>query len=98
MEINNVKISFLQNKQAGLFAIASFTINEIFLISGVGIHETRKGHGYRLTYPTKKSGDRVFNICRPMNRRLSKIIECRIFDELKNVMAQRKSNEKSRVV
>lgn len=74
MEISNVKISFLRQRQDGLLAIASFTINDKFLISGVGIHEMRDGDGYRLTYPTKKSGDRIFNICHPINRQLSKTI------------------------
>ncbi len=89
MKISDVKISFLQHKQDGLFAIASFTINDKFLISGVGIHEIRDGDGYRLTYPTKKSGNRVFNICHPINRQLSKSIESAIFNALKTVIEKR---------
>ena len=86
MEISDVKISFLRQQQDGLLAIASFTINDKFLISGVGIHEMRDGAGYRLTYPTKKSGGRIFNICHPINRQLSKSIESAIFSALKVVI------------
>jgi len=85
MKINDVTITFVSPKN-GLIGFASFVIEGGFLVNGVAIHERLGGDGFRLTYPTRKSGAVIFDICHPINRQVSKNIEAVIFQKLKNVM------------
>ncbi len=85
MQISDVKISLIQ-PQDGLIGFASMVLGGCFYVSSIGIHETLDGQGYRLTYPTKKSGDHIFNICHPINRQLSGAIERTVFQKLKTVI------------
>lgn len=85
-KISDVVITPLKQKHGGLVAIAKMTINDEIVIDGVGVHEKLDGSGFRLTYPTKRTGDRVFNVCHPVTPQLSKIIEHEIFQKLKTVI------------
>jgi len=87
MKITDVNIT-LVNQQGGLIGFASFKLYDAFYVSGVAVHEKMDGSGYRLTYPTRKSGDLVFNICHPTNRQASKAIENAVFQKLKDVLNQ----------
>ena len=85
MQISDVKITLVK-QQGGLIAFAALVLADGFYVSGIAIHEKKDGTGYRLTYPTRKSGDQIFNICHPIKRNASKAMENAIFNELKNVM------------
>lgn len=87
MNISDMNITLVR-PQGGLIGFASFVLHGAFYVSGIAIHEKRDGSGYRLTYPTRKSGDQVFNICHPMNRQASKAIESAVFQKLKDVLNQ----------
>lgn len=50
----------------GLVAFASCVIDNQFYIGSIGIHTLRDGSGYRLTYPTKKVGNRQMNYFHPL--------------------------------
>ena len=84
MKISDVNITFIK-PQCGLIGFASLILTEAFYVSGIAIHERLDGSGYRLTYPNRKSGDQVFNICHPISRQASKAIESAVFQEIKDV-------------
>lgn len=63
------------NPKDGLVAFASFTLNQSFYLSSIGIHAKLDGSGYRLTYPTKKIGNTSINLFHPITKELSKAIE-----------------------
>ncbi len=87
MNISNIQITLVK-QQGGLIGFASFVLYGAFYVSGVAIHEKLDRSGYRLTYPTRKSGDQVFNICHPINKQTSKSIEDTVFQKLKDVLNQ----------
>jgi len=84
MKISDVNITFIK-PQGGLIGFASLILTETFYVSGISIHECLDGSGYRLTYPNRKSGDQIFNICHPINRQASKAIESAVFQKIKDV-------------
>lgn len=85
MQISNIEINLIQPK-AGLIAFASLVLNDAVYVSGIAIHEKRDGNGYRLTYPTRKTGDQMFNIYHPIHKHASKALENAIFEKLKDVL------------
>ena len=60
--------------------------NNLYLGS-IGIF-TRPQGGYRLTYPTKKVGDRNINIFHPINKQFASQIESEIINKFEKVMNQ----------
>lgn len=84
MKISDVTIMFVK-PQGGLIGFASLVLMDAFYVSGIAVHERLDGTGYRLTYPNRKSGEQVFNICYPINRQVSKTIENAIFQKIKDV-------------
>lgn len=90
MKITEINIELIKNKD-GLIGFASLIIDNNFFVSSIGIHQKLNEEGYRLTYPTKKIGDKIFNICYPININSSKEIEFAIFEKLKNVMKKRRT-------
>ncbi len=87
MQISDVKIIFVK-PQSGLIGFASFVVAKTFYVSGVAIHEKLDGSGYRLTYPTRKSGEQIYNLCHPTTKEASKVIEDAVYQKLKDVMNQ----------
>ena len=91
MKVNNIQINFVFPKN-GLIGFVSFTLADSFAVNGVAIHKKLDGTGYRLTYPNRKSGDQVFNICHPINKQASKAIENAIFQKIKDVKTKSCNN------
>ena len=91
MKISDVNITFVR-QQGGLIGFASFVLMSDFYVSGIAIHERLDRAGYRLTYPNRKSGDQVFNICHPINRQASKAIESAVFQKIKDVKKKSSNN------
>lgn len=87
MKISDVTISIVTPRD-GLIAFASIVLEGGFYVGGIAVHEKLDGTGYRLTYPTRKAASQTFNICHPITREASKVIERAIFQELKNVKNQ----------
>ena len=83
------KISEIQivpiKPQNGLVAFASFVLDDNLYLGSIGIF-TRPEGGYRLTYPTKKVGDRNINIFHPINREFAKAAEKEIIKKFEDVM------------
>ncbi|MGQ0527578.1 MAG: septation protein SpoVG family protein [Alphaproteobacteria bacterium] len=91
MQISNISITIVK-PQGGLVGFASLVLEGAFYVGGIAIHERLDGAGYRLTYPTRKSANHVFNICHPIDRQASKIIENAILQKLKAVINESRNN------
>lgn len=84
MKISDVNITFVKPR-GGLIGFASLVLMDAFHVSGIAIHERLDGTGHRLTYPNRKSGEQMFNICHPINKQASKAIENAVFQKIKDV-------------
>lgn len=85
MKISEVQINLIKPKD-GLIGFATLILNDDFYLSGIGIHRKLTGSGYRLTYPTRKSGNRDFELFHPINRNAGQQIEMAIFTRLNDVL------------
>jgi DNA-binding cell septation regulator SpoVG len=85
MKISEVQINLIKPKD-GLIGFAALVINGDFYLSGIGIHRKLIGDGYRLTYPTRKSGSRDFEIFHPINRNAGQQIEAAVLSRLNDVL------------
>jgi len=79
--------------QNGLIGFASFVLNDSLYLGSIGIF-TRPEGGYRLTYPTKKVGDRNINIFHPINKDFANQIEVEIIKRFKEVMNKVNKNDR----
>jgi len=82
-QISNIHINKII-PQKGLIAFASFTVDEKFHFTSVGIHQKRDGSGLRLTYPTRKIGERSMYVFKPLQPELSHAIEEALFAHFEN--------------
>lgn len=85
MKISEVNIILIKPRN-GLIGFASLVINDALYLGSIGIHQKLNGNGYRLTYPTKKTGANNMDIFHPINREAGKAIETTIFNKLNDVM------------
>lgn len=79
----------------GLVGFASLVLNQKLYLGSIGIHTKIDGTGYRLTYPTKKIGDKNINLYHPINREFGLEIERAVLDKAKEVFGNEKCNERS---
>jgi len=84
MKITEIQITPIQPKD-GLVAFASVVVENSLYLGFIGVYTRLDGLGYRLTYPTKKIGDKSINIYHPINREISKAIEQAVFNKLKEI-------------
>lgn len=66
----------------GLIALASCVIDGKFFIGSLGVYTNLRRGGYRITYPTKKVGERSVDLCHPINRETYDAIEKAISEHL----------------
>lgn len=85
MKISEVNIILIKPRN-GLIGFASLVINDALYLGSIGIHQKLNGNGYRLTYPTKKTGDNNMDLFHPINREAGKSIETAIVTKLNDVM------------
>jgi len=67
-------------------AFGSVVLDGSFYLGSIGIHKRRDGSGYRITYPTKKIGDRDINIYHPINKDASGAVEDAIIIKAKELL------------
>ncbi len=91
MNITEVQIIPIKPSD-GLVGFASLVLDGKIFLGSIGVHSRLDGNGYRITYPTKKVGDRNLNIYHPIDRDLSSAIETAICNKFKEVME--KSNDR----
>ena len=70
-EINIVPIK----PNDGLIGFASVVLDNCLYLGSIGVYSRLDGTGYRITYPTKKVGEKDLNIYHPISRDLGKAIE-----------------------
>lgn len=70
-EINIIPIK----PNGGLIGFASVVLDNCLYLGSMGVYSRLDGIGYRITYPTKKVGDKDLNIYHPISRDLGKAIE-----------------------
>lgn len=74
MKISEINIQLIKPTN-GLVAFASVVLDDKIYLGSIGVHQRLDGTGYRLTYPTKKTGHRDFHIFHPIERSLGQRIE-----------------------
>lgn len=84
MKITEIQIAPIKPKD-GLVAFASLVMDDSLYLGFIGVYTRLDGLGYRLTYPTKKIGDKSINIYHPINKEAGKAIEEAIFKKLKEI-------------
>lgn len=72
--------------QDGLVAIASVVYDGSLYLGSIGIYTKRNGPGYRITYPTKSSSGRNFNIYHPIRQEVSEAIEQAVLQKAEAVL------------
>jgi stage V sporulation protein G len=79
-KISNVQIIPIRPKE-GLIGFASLIADEKIYLSSIGIYTKLKDSGYRITFPTKKVGQRNIYLHHPIDKNLSKAIEEAILEK-----------------
>lgn len=85
MKISEISIDLVKPKD-GLIGFASLVIEESIYLGNIGIVKRLDEDTFRLTYPTRKIGDKSFNIYYPINKEAGKKIEKAITKRLKEVL------------
>lgn len=84
MKITEIQIMPIKPKD-GLIAFASVVLENCLYLGSIGVYTRINGTGYRITYPTKKIGEKDINIYHPINKELSREIEKMIFEKLEEL-------------
>ena len=84
MKITEVQITPIKPNN-GLVAFASVVLDNSVYLGFIGVHTRLNGEGYRLTYPTKKVGEKSLNICHPINKETSRDIEDAIISKINEI-------------
>ena len=84
MQITEVNITPIKPNN-GLVAFASVVIDNSVYLGFIGVYTRLNGDGYRLTYPTKKAGDKSLNIYHPISKEAGRIIEEAIIAKISEI-------------
>jgi len=85
MKITEIQIIPIKPRE-GLVAFASVVLENSVYLGSIGVYTRIDGKGYRITYPTKKVGNKNINIYHPINKETSKAIEEAIISEAKKIL------------
>ena len=85
MRITEVQITPIKPKD-GLVAFASVVVENSLYLGSVGVYTRLDGSGYRITYPTKKIGEKSINIYHPINEETGRAIEEAIIRKAEEVL------------
>lgn len=86
MKITEIQIIPIKANN-GLLAFGSVLFDNSLYLGSIGIHKKLDGSGYRITYPTKKIGNKNVNIYHPVNKDTSKLIEKAIIAKAKIILS-----------
>lgn len=87
MKITEIQIIPIKPRE-GLVAFASIVFENSLYLGSLGVYTRLDGSGYRITYPTKKIGEKNINIFHPINKETSKAIEEAIILEAEKILTQ----------
>lgn len=85
MRITEIQITPIKPKD-GLIAFAGIVVENSLYLGSIGVYTRLDGSGYRITYPTKKIGEKNINIYHPINKQTSKAIEEAIILKVKEIL------------
>ncbi len=85
MKITEIQILPIKPNN-GLIAFGSCLLDNSFYLGSIGIHKKLDRSGFRITYPTKKVGNKNINIYHPINRRTSEAIEQAIISKAEEIL------------
>jgi len=85
MKITEIQIIPIKPRE-GLVAFASIVVENSLYLGSLGVYTRIDGSDYRITYPTKKIGNKNINIYHPINKETSKAIEEAIISEVKELL------------
>lgn len=66
LEITNIRVKLVENRN--ILAIATITLNDAIVISGIRLFEGKKG--YYILFPARNSKNRKFNVVFPCSNEL----------------------------
>ena len=87
MKITEIQIIPIKPRE-GLVAFASVVLENRLYLGFIGVYTRIDGTGYRITYPTKKIGNKDINIYHPINKETSKAIEEAITSKAEKILNQ----------
>jgi DNA-binding cell septation regulator SpoVG len=87
MDVTEVDIALVK-PQEGLIAFASVVLDDQVYLGSIGVHRKLDGSGYRLTYPTRRLGERLVDVFHPIRRPIGVAIERAIVAKLKDVLSR----------
>lgn len=85
MKITEIQITPIKPKD-GLVAFASVMLENSLYLGSIGVYTRLNGFGYRITYPTKKVGNKDINIFHPTNKEIGKMIEDAIISKADEIL------------
>ncbi|MFA6533170.1 MAG: septation protein SpoVG family protein [Patescibacteria group bacterium] len=85
MRITEIQIIPIKPKD-GLVAFGSLVLDDCLYLGSIGIYQKLDGSGYRITYPTKKIGEKNINIYHPINQEASRVIEMAIIAKAEELL------------
>lgn len=75
----------------GLVAFASFVLDGKYYVGGVAVFTRLGKSGYRLSYPSRKVGDKNINLFYPINQFIGKFIEDAITEKVNEILYGREN-------
>ena len=84
MTITEINITPIKPND-GLIGFASVVLEDCLYLASIGVYSRLDGTGYRITYPTKKLGDKSMNIYHPISRELGNAIENAITEKAREL-------------
>lgn len=84
MKISEINIMPIKPKD-GLVAFASVVLDNSVYLGSLGIFTRLDGTGYRITYPTKKIGNKDLNIYHPITKEFGQQIEAAILKKVEEI-------------
>jgi stage V sporulation protein G len=87
MKISEVNIVPIKPKD-GLIAFASVVLDNCVYLGSLGVFTRLDGTGYRITYPTKKIGNKDLNVFHPITKEFGQQIETAILKKATEIFNQ----------
>ena len=85
MKITEIQITPIKPSN-GLVAFGSVVVDSCLYLGSIAVYARLDGSGYRITYPTKKIGNKNINIYHPINRELSQAIEQAVLAKAQEIL------------
>lgn len=92
MKVSEVNIAPIKPSN-GLVAFASVVLDDSLYLGSIGVHSRLDG-SFRITYPTKKLGNKELNLYHPINRDVGNLIEQAVVSKCQQLFKGRDDNDR----